>query len=962
MSSDAIERRRLFARAGAGALALLLLPAASFAFQEGGGRLQSDLDFADRLSGVYPDLAEEFLGRLEKSPQLQEEGRARISLIRADLFSQRASREPDLARRIEAIQKAVAAIEGFLKKYPNHPRAGDAKARIGELGREVGDAIVEAVQAETDPKKLDTLRAQGEKNFKDAEEYFRKQIEALANPQNEDQERDLAVAKFNLPKTQYKHALLFEDKNATRNFLLREALKNIDTALFDHGNPELPATHDAFITKGLVLREMGNWKGSREAFEEAVKFKELFEDPQNPGKYLWEDPGPAVVAGAFEELCSAGNYFQDYDAVIEGADECLRLLRNPDVRLVPVGWRILLEQARAFSAKGRGDEAEKAIAVVLANAPPGPYRRMAQDIARELVDENATPAQLITAARSEIVKGNFDQSLGFLRRAIRRAQGVPQGEKVLAEAYFLMGSFYDREDRDEESILAFLQAAGADPKSALAPLALYQAASGLAKISGEGGPYVDGLYQRTVSQLTRNYPESDQAKQAELFKLRKLEGKKQWLEAAGGYEAIPPDSKNYVFAVNRGAFCYYMLGLDFTKLAKADKAKEALESSERLYRKAFEKATTELQKTIDPQRQIELRGNAFHAITQVGEIMLRLEKPAEVLKLLESVERTFQDPEKTPKILALRMRALIDLNRLDEAVAALDAVLAKAPLGEKGVSASCRKLAARLETDAVDREKRSKDDPKILTGLRKAAHYYQQWIERGRATGELGRGAEDVVVAADRIDEIGKRANRLAEGTTQIPDYEDRKVADDEYWQKAVALYQSLLRSPYRESLGTSVWTVRVKLGRCYAVLRDWPRLVETYETLVKTENMINAVNLQMNASVFQAKPDLLGAYLGLGFGYYMVAKEKKEAGLFAKATEIFARIKERTEEDTMLWWQARYLAVVALFEQGEYKSAKTVIDSIGNNYPKWDSGKFGFGPRFDRLKDRIEARAPRTD
>lgn len=922
---------------------------------------EKDLEFASKLKDYYIDLADDFVAKLEKNTDLKDDLKARLKLVRAEISMKRASIEPVLEKKLEYIQQADQSVESFIGQNPDHPFIAQARNTKGELGRLAGEAILEAIAAATDPKTIQTLREKGEKFFQDAEQLLRKQISKGADP-NVEFDLAFATARLNLPKTQFRHALLYEAKSSKRTGLLQDSLRNLDEALFDVGDPYFPATYDAYTTKGLIHRELGDWAKARESFEQAINMKDLYVDAEDPEKHNWDDIGPALIAKGFVELAKAGNIFQDYLAVIDAAERCFRLL--PDVKSVDLGWALLLEQAQALQASGQSEEAQKALNSVIQSNGPGFYGRKARDLTSQwIVGEGATASQWLIAARSEFQKGNYDRGIDFLKRAVRRSEDP----KTSAECYYQLGLYLDFDRRDEEAALAFLHVPKVLASSERAPDALYRAATNLIQLAADGSTFYEGHYQKAINELTTKYADSKEAKQAELFVAKKSMRQKKWADALKILESVAESSPNYPVALRDIPLSYYSIALEQVKQARPVQAKEAFLKAEKAYRKAYDWANAQATKSADSSRQSEMKALAFASLVQISEIYLQdaVAKPADALKTIDGAEKQYTEAEYLSKITTLRIRAYSDLNQFEEATTALDSLLAKSAPSQKGISALCRELAARLEKSVEEREKKNPNaarglDPKSITELRKAAVYYHEWINRAAASKELRRGAEDILVAADRLDVIGFRANGLSEAGVSVVDLEGLALANSEYWKQASNLYEQLLKPPHRDSLGTKVWAVRVKLGRCYLMLTDWAKASAAYEGLIQGENMTNPLTGQLNVAAVRAKPDLLGAYAGYGFALFQQAKPKKDEKLFNAAREVFTRIQENTQDDNKLWWQARYLIVSAFFEQGDYASAKTVTDSILRLYPDWDGNRFDLKKRFQSLKDRVDARTPR--
>jgi hypothetical protein len=930
---------------------------------------QRDLDFARGLiEAKYEDLAEDFLGRLEKGGKLSKEGAAQMMLVRVQLLESTASDAKELDRKLALLAEAADSLQTFLKSHEDHPSAPLARVKVGDNLRQRAEFLLDAVKTESDAAKLAKYKADGLEVAKQAKAYFvrlrdetQRRVDMASTQGNtdalENAEAELVESIFQIPRMDYLRALFLPKGDSQRQVLLDGAFADFDQFIFDWG--DRPFALDAQLVQGLVEKEKGNLDKALERIE--IVWEETRDSVANPGQGNW-DPEQVQVVYATATLEKARVLLagkKPADAA-KDLEEAFQLL--PDLLGSELGWQLKFEQGLALRGAGAEEAASKAFQLVAANARD---TRMAARAIEQLGTAGVTDTSELTAegqlraAQGLLKQNDIDGAILGVHRAIARARAAGKLEGVIAEGFFSLGIIYKDTGRPDEALVAYRAVSDGFPTHPLAPRCLRNEMVTILAMNANGrSQALEKEYLAALKRLTEKYPNSPEVKDIQLDAAKRLEDRKQFAEALAEYEKIPADSPSYGDGQYGAGRCWVEEGRRLWTAGQQDEGKKAFDRALAAYANAVAWAEKEKDRTIDAQALLKAQDVRFWSRVLAAQILLHesQKNPKKALEEAAALEKEVEDGDakKLGALVPIQLQALVQSGQTEAAAAKLDQLLEK-KVASSAVTSEARKLATLFDREATAALQKDPRDLRADKKLRQAARYYAASVET-HAAGERRGTVEELLPTADRIVVIGLLLNGVPEGEETAIALGERKIADRSFWERAIPIYETLVGPRYRDAVGENRPRLIYKLGTAYAVLDRWDALIREYERLVRDEGFLKADG-SINPKKAGERPELLLAYLDLGYAYEKTAKGAAER--WNLAIEVYVKLIRALPVGDSRWWQANYHYLVSLVEKGSYDEADVYLRKIERENPELDQNQYGMRDKFRALKQRIAARLP---
>jgi hypothetical protein len=904
---------------------------------------KDDAAFAAALmrSG-YADMAERLVQTIEKEGSLGPEEAVGLKALHLDLRLEIARREADTNKRIDLLRAILEEKENLIEQYKGRPVAEEARNTLPDVYRILGDAVIAAIGREKDPDKIAALTKTGGETYSKAEDSLRNRIKQLSelDTQNPEIQNQLLAARYNLPRTLYFHALLYPKEEFRRKDLLNQAIKGFQEFSLDFS--DTLQNYDAIILEGLCHKELGELEDAKSAFRDAFRFPETQwgkESKDAKGFYpLSKDMGDTVSEACLQWMNVLLEQKDNAGAIALGKEF---FDTTPGATEVRRGLAILAAMGDAYiamdDAKNANDMADK----LVKEDPNGPWGAKGREIqSRTLGAGKVDPGRALAIATAAADRGDEYRGLQLANMAIGSLKGTPEEAKLGAEAYLFIGSVYARRNMSHEAALAFDLGAEKFPRAEQAPELVYQAIAQYQKInSEEKRPYFKKRIEERIKLLATNYPNSDRAQGSITFEADQamLEGR--YLEGADQYAKVMPNSKYYLDAQAKAGEAYLKHAVETLKDKPAE-AKTYTSQAETLLKKVLSDVNTRLGDILPPGEQVRMQAIAVRTITRLAELYLSTGRESDVLTLLEGVDEKYgANADALSYFWGFRIRALIGLDRLDEAITKLDGLAKKDP-GSKAIASAARLVAVALD----EKGKKLLDAGKKQEGVevqKRAAQYYSM---AGRA---LLAGAE---IKTSEVEGIAKRLFALALDINEVPKdtssfigWDTKKNKDASLYQIAADLFErALSQRPNEES--------RATLGKIYGFLGNWEKSAKVYGDLFDTVQLLDTKEKKLNMTVARNHPNLVLPLFEWGVAENKLANVESDGDRFRRAQVIFDTMVKASNTLEWRWWWSKYYVIKNKADMGNYLGAKSDLNQLERETN--DLGvTYGLGPLFAELK-----------
>ncbi|HKB15487.1 MAG TPA: hypothetical protein VKF62_05445, partial [Planctomycetota bacterium] len=344
-------------------------------------------------------------------------------------------------------------------------------------------------------------------------------------------------------------------------------------------------------------------------------------------------------------------------------------------------------------------------------------------------------------------------------------------------------------------------------------------------------------------------------------------------------------------------------------------------------RKAIADLDSARTRTVDSRRLAMLGELGFAARLALAGVLLHeaVGRGAEATAILEDAEgRAGTDGEKLASVWGMRIKAFEAQGKLDDAAKLLDGLLQKNP-DARGLGAAASAIGKAFDERSAQARAKDPRSPAAEELLRKAARYY------GLGAKSLAGGGE--VVRSEDLDAIAKRLFAIALQFNEVPEecggsfvkWRATSRRAPELWEQAALLFEAAVSA-------SPSHLPRINLGRCQGFLGRWREGARAYAELFEREPFVDRESRRMNAPLLSAKPELLPAYLEWGVCEHRAAVADGEADRFRRASEIYSLLCSNLPDTSATWWQAKYLQIRVLIDQGDYGQAEFFLRDLKRN------------------------------
>jgi tetratricopeptide (TPR) repeat protein len=890
---------------------------------------RDDVNFARELYRKgWSDLAAGLCDTIEKKGKVEGDAAVGLKGLHLDLRFDLARGESDPIKRKDLMKTILQEKEDLIHQYPTNKVAEDASNSLPDVYRSIGEAITVAMRNEKEPGLVVQLREEGEKIYAAAEEKFKARLDELSiDHSTPELERQYQSLLFNLPRTFYYHSLLYPEGEWKKKDLLEKAVEGFQVFGLDY--QETLLNFEGIILMGLAHKDLGKNEDALLDFDEAIKLTEYFEKDEKTGVYrLPEDVADTVAAAVLQKVLFQTE-LKDYAGAAASAKKYFDEISGAyETRL---GLAVLAAKGEAEFKGGDAKATGETAKLLVERDPKGSWGEKGRELQAKLLGSGGASldaSNLIAIAGQQASRGNGEKALEILHQAIAQARGTPTEGNVSCEAFILIGTIFLQRGAgwSHEAALAFDTAAERWPKAEKAPEAVYQAMLSYMRLNGEDKrPWFKRRADERMKTLATQYPTSARSFYAQLKEGQELEDEGKFLEAARIYEQVQPGTASYLDAQFAAGNAYFLQARSLCQAKKEGEAGQFVKQAETLLKKSLTDLEAAAAATMDLEAQSRSSNTAFRARASLAQLYLMdcVNKPAEVLKVLEGVDEKYgDDANKVGAAWNFRISALQKQGKLDEAVALLDALVKRDP-NSRAIGAAAGVIARALDARAAEFEKAGKTRERE-DQLKRAAQYYTL---SGRSLAKSGQArASDITAVADRLLVFAFQFNEVPEKWESFVGWQPSRSREPGFWSSTEELYTAALGlSPSYQN--------QIKLGRVLGFQGKYGEASVVLARLFDTEPIVqtDAVGgpAKFNASLMAQKKELFLAYLEWGVAALETAILEKEAEMFVRADDIFGNITRIPAADRPEYWHAKYHQLRSLMQQGKYKDAKIAMNTI---------------------------------
>ncbi len=870
---------------------------------------RDDATFARKLfERGYTDLSDKLVALIESgtvAPKDQADIKALHLAVRLDL----AQKETDPYKRKDLLKQIITEKEDLVKGYSGSTASEDTANTLPDTYSLLGSALLACIGKEKDVNLIAQLQNEGQKVFGQAEEKLKARIAELVERKDDPTvEGTYISARFNLPKTYYFHSLLYPAGDFAKKKLNDDAITLFAEFGLDYSDRLL--NYEACIFAGLCYKELGSKEDATQSFNEAIALREQYEKDAK-GVYLVEPASADVISKAVLQKVNllvdqgdsrgAIDCAKDYFATVSDAYEALN------------GLAILAALGKAqltIDPKGCAETIDKLLEI----DGNGPWGAVARELQAPLAQRGAgmSSGELLKIAYSFAQRGMGEKAQTFARQAIGVAKGEKDAANVAVDAWLLIGAVFVQRGWNIEAALAFDTCYERFPNSEKAPEAVYQALMQyVALASGEKKPLFKTRVEERRKTLTTKYPTHDRAAFAQLVEGDGLTSEGKYLEAVDSYSKVQASSPSYYDAQLKIGSCYYLQARALDKDGKKSEAAQYYTQAETILKKAIDDFDRLASGNLDLEKLQRYEKNGFNARRQLADLYLQTGKFNKVLPLLEGADTKYaNDAENLSQVWGLRIRALKEQGKLEDAIKLLDALASKDP-NSKAIASGAGLIARELDGQAAAAHdaKKSKEANELW---KRAANYYGI---SGRALLKSDSiKPKDVEDIATRLYVLGLLFNGVPEGQDTFIGWDTKKVKDTKLWELSAELYQAGLKiSPSTEA--------QLNLARISAFLARWKLASDAFGEYANSSGSIfDALNTKKLSPGVGAAAIL--AAIERGVCDLQVAIAEKDKNRFDLAEDTLNRLYTVLQVDTQLWWYSAYYLIDCRFERGNYREA----------------------------------------
>lgn len=922
---------------------------------------KDDLEFARLLSNAgYADLGGELIEAYTRVNGATPEGAAAANAAVTDFAEAQAWREPDLEKRWVALTKLAEEKQAFVQNQAGTPQAAEALIRLPDMYRGIGELTTLLLQKETDSGRITELREKGSKMFERAVDALKLREEELGtqaaadeekNPDAPDEEMQMQFmfARYSLARTYYFHSLLLEEGSFVKKSRLDSALEELSDIQLDYADQLL--SYEACIYEGLCRKELGEIDAAIEAFDAAIRLRELYE---KSGAFYQVDESAAdiislAVLQKMQALASKGDHAgaaataRDFFATIPNASGALK------------GLAVLSQEADAYRETGDRKSLEVVAKTLIDTDPNGPGGERGRELLGGAAPTLGTGDKLKLAQSAES-RNDLEKAIELYQEVMTEARGnaelaIAADDMLGAQAGFRLGSAFWRRSWFHEAVVAWDGAADRFQKGKDAPECMWSAITGYTELQKqEQTPYYKTRARDRMSELATRYPTHPYASMASIIEGQQIEADGEFARAADAYQRIAPGSAGYEEGLYRAGSAWYRQARKLKSDGKSAEFTTAVARAEELLKKsmpALEQAAT---KTLEIAAQDRFKGLAYAARVNLAELYLLegVNRPADVLPLFANVDSEFPgDTNKLAAARGLRLKALQQSGKLDEAISLLDALLREDP-DAKGLEKSAAALAQALDTRGAEMLKQDPNTRNADDVWRKAARFYVLAM-RGQLSGNEAVRLNEIELIANRLFALAQYFNRVPADVKSFVEWNGQLI-ESELFEQAQRAYEAVIPL-------TPSYRALITLAQTQGFLRKWPEAASAYAQLFEREPLADLNTRTLRQDTLRAKPELISAFLEWGVCELNAGVADTDATRLSRASSIFETLVQSTAAGSKLWWQAKYFQLRTLVDRGEYNIAGIGMRDIERGYPNFDENQFGLKDKLTKLRDEIASK-----
>jgi len=152
----------------------------------------------------------------------------------------------------------------------------------------------------------------------------------------------------------------------------------------------------------------------------------------------------------------------------------------------------------------------------------------------------------------------------------------------------------------------------------------------------------------------------------------------------------------------------------------------------------------------------------------------------------------------------------------------------------------------------------------------------------------------------------------------------------------------------------TPSYRTAIKLARTLGFLGRWEEAAARYAELFERENFADPAKKTINQETASSKPELRFAYIEWGVTERLIGAQNRDMTRLLRASGIFEALVIGTQQDSKLWWQAKYYQVQTLVDRGDYEVADVAIKSLKLSWERYDENRFGLEERFKKIEEEL--------
>ncbi len=951
---------------------------------------QEDYDLANALAerGWY-DLSEDLFGRIKNSASLSPDQKAEGDYGLARIKIMMAERSDSHDEKSKLFDKAIKDVEGFLAKFPNHKRKGEALSDIGTLYQSKGKALVAA--AKIDPTRMD----EAEKAFGAAEKLFLDLVNQLKKEEPkrpEDPVKDkkaaeafdaweekVMFAKYNYATALFSHAETFKDttsKHADMKRLLEQMNHFLNNDFMWQYERYLLA-FDAFIYMGRayqLLAETSDRDKAEEYWKQCFiyvgKAKSLLSDKDNRGNEAVRDIAARSLLFEMKARMTYGDVKRGQTGAKQYGDAA-NLAENffkmfPNMRFEDTGKALRLEQARALCKSSQTDKGIKLLQELIKTNKDTWVENVAIDYLGEYAGNESVQLAIDSA-------DNFlDRGPAFIYKAIqkyRRAlQAIkkPEDQKFAPYCWAQLGKCYYLLGRHYEAVAAitvlespqYISSKEAG-EAAMRKLSSLQAISRATKDKADERAFED--YRRFVTEKFPGQANDQLLRQQAIA----MDDAKKFEESVKVWEKLAVQGKDtFEEAIFSVAYSSYYHGTQLFDQSRAAKIQSEKDKIAALGIQAWNRSIDAFKKHLDfvekaPTKDPKMVKRAVGAIQFSCRILTseRVNKPKDALDISVDVDKRFPnaDARLVIGIMSTRIDAKLKLGEVQEAEDDLRALKAKFEKEQLGLEFYTRALAVVASAFEEAAEKlRGKDQEKYDLFAVKAATYYYEYYNLNPTA--ISTKPEQMEAMADKLFMAAQQ--RMAMGEAKIGKEGVEKAR--EIFDKARELYQGFLLQKERSMPKDQVRSMNARVTRCLLMTGRFEEAIKMYESVVKDDlDMKDGSSWEDLSDCYVEKARSLPK--GVERNDYLRKADKNYAALSARLMQAQA-INEHT-------WRLLHKHADCLWELDldALRRFYDFMDSRGYGGPKkWDAddagaSRWGFQARFEDLRKKLDEKVPPT-